>query len=342
MSQVLKLPDTPHPHFLIPSPHTLHHTSLSPSPCSSASASTIKIPRCLTPYPTRFSYSPLSSPLLTGVSGLSLGSPVVVRASSPLGAVGASFEGGDGGDGEEDEDEDEDEGSDLERDERTTAATRVSTPIPIPRPTTLPPTLRMSKLSSLSPSFNTRRLPLSPVPPRMLMKRRTTLPAYAPNEGGVDFRTGRKSRSGRKKEEKRPEPLALPKLNQARVRILTPYPSPSPVTPSPSWSSSGISPVPSPSPMGLVFADDYADVSPVPAPLTGSEVKRGMGIVKRMSKIDLRMRDYEEAYTLGPASDPPITAPGVQSGGGLLTASFETPRVVVSGAGVEWGVAHVD
>ncbi|ODN75074.1 hypothetical protein L202_06291 [Cryptococcus amylolentus CBS 6039] len=213
----------------------------------------------------------------------------------------------------------------------------------------------MSKLSSLSPSFNTRRLPLSPVPPRMLMKRRTTLPSYAPNEGGVDFRTGGKSGfgemerrgeqgkgkgEGRKKEEKRPEPLALPKLNhQARVRILTPYPSPSPVTPSPSWSSSGISPVPSPSPMGLVFADDYADVSPVPAPLTGSEVKRGMGIVKRMSKIDLRMRDAEEAYTLGPASDPPITAPGVQSGGGLLTASL---RVVVSGAGVEWGVAHVD
>ncbi|TYJ54327.1 hypothetical protein B9479_004992 [Cryptococcus floricola] len=351
MSQTLKLPDTPHPHFLIPSPHTLHHTSLSSSPCSSAS--TIKMPRCLTPYPTRFSYSPLSSPQ-TGVSGVSLGSPVVVRASSPLSAVGMSFEGGDG----EEEEEDEDEGSDLERDERTTGATRVSAPVRIPLNTTLPPTLRMSKLSSLSPSssFNTRRLPLSPVPPRMLMKRRTTLPSYAPNEG-VDFRTGRKSErfggaerrgekgKGRKKEEKRPEPLFLPKLNQARVarvRILTPYPSPSPVTPSPSWSSSGISPVPSPSPMSLVFADDYADISPVPAPLTESEVKMGMGIVKSMSRVDLRMRDDDEVYTLLPASDPPVTATGVQSGGGLLTASFETPRVVVSGAGVEWGVAHVD
>ncbi|ODN88429.1 hypothetical protein L198_06700 [Cryptococcus wingfieldii CBS 7118] len=346
MSQTLKLPDTPHPQFLIPSPHTLHHTSLSPSPCSFAS--TTKVPRCLTPYPTRFSYSPLSSPL-TGVSGVSLRSPVVVRASSPLSAVGMGFEGGDG-----EEEEDEDEGSDLERDERTTAATRVSAPVPITLPTTLPPTLRMSKLSSLSPSssFNTRRLPLSPVPPRMLMKRRTTLPFYAPNEG-VDSRTGRKSGfggverrgekgKGRKKEEKRPEPLSLPKLKQARVRILTPYPSPSPVTPSPSWCSSGIWPVPSPSPMSLVFADDYADIPPAPAPLTESEVKMGMGIVTSMSKVDLRMRDDEDVYTLVPASDPPVTATGVQSGGGLLTASFETPRVVISGAGVKCGVGHVD
>ncbi|WVQ76551.1 hypothetical protein IAR50_006221 [Cryptococcus sp. DSM 104548] len=336
MSQMLKLPDTPHPHFLISNPRGLQSESLSPS--THSSASTIKIPRCLTPYPTRQSYSPISSPL-TGVSGLSSSSPGAFRSSSPLSAAGSTFESGDG----EEQDEEQDS---LESGSSTIR--EASSPIPILHPSQLPATLRMSKLSSLSPSFSpssSRRLPLSPVPPRMKMKRRTTLTSYSPTQA-IDFRTGRPvgtaatEKSGEKgrDRERRPEPLTLPKLGQHRVRILTPYPSPSLATPSPTWSSSAVSQLPSNSPMSHLFADDYADViSPAggPASLSHGTTDSGLGIVRSMSNVDLRMRG-EEVHTIRA-----LKTPGTGSHSGMLTASFETPRVVVSGAG-EWGVAHID